>query len=503
MSFFNYFTDSERGAAKRATDLKNRAFGWIGPLLARLHVPPDAISYTGLALLIGVVIWFISHPYRAVGLLVLYVIIDGMDGAYARYLERSTQSGAFTDMVCDQLGMVVITLGFIQHRLVDGQVGAYYIMIYLIMIVFSVIQNSQGIPMQYEFRSKYVLYGIYALWAFTRINLAPVLLPLFCLIMTFSVVQSYLRLKRGFYWKFDMPKILRQEQEIRSHGGHPPRLWPILNFVVPALVVTAILILGAYTQILGMTERANVRPDWKKSPRLPLLDEDERPRAVASFKDGWLVTAYLPETGFSRVYHLDRNFSLIGSFRVPFALHPKHGLCTDDDNHLYVADRLSRSVFDIDVSQSMGRGIAALDRSFDTTLRAPVACVLIEHQGARRMLVAEYMSLYKTILVDYEKAFRQGTAEDAMVGWYRNMGFSRGLASDGTRLYEINGSLWHDLIYVLDPETSLSEKYLRAGMIEKIGASRWHCRDIAVNGKTLALVDGKSPYLFLASLSLQ
>ncbi|HUT52460.1 MAG TPA: CDP-alcohol phosphatidyltransferase family protein [bacterium] len=498
MSFFNYFTDSERGAVNDAANLKNRVFGSFGPALARLHVHPDAISYAGLAMLTGVVIWFMAHPFRTVFMLVLYVAVDGLDGAYARYLNRPSQSGAFTDIVVDQLGMVVMALGFIQYRMVDGQIGAYYIMIYLIMITFSVIQNAQGIPMQYIFRSKYILYGIYALWAFTRINLAPVLIPLFSIIMTVSVAQSFLRLKTGIYWKYDFPVHQARDQELRAHGGSPARFWPSLNVIIPGMVVLLLAFIGAYTQVISMAERANVRPQWKESP-LPFLEVKERPRALTAWKDGWLVTAYNPLNRFTRVYYLDRGLALRGRFRVPWALHRDHGACAGD-GRLYIADRFSRYVFEIDVDESLKSGIAALDQSFDTTLNAPVGCAIVESGGKRAMLVSEYMNLHQTILVDYKKAFESGTAQGAIMGWYRNGGFSRGIASDGHAAFEMNSSLWRDLIYAIDLDSALDDNYIRTGITAKIAAPRWNCRDLAVSNGVIALVDGETRKLYLSDL---
>lgn len=489
MSFFNYFTDAERGAAGRAAELKNRFFGWLGPVLVRLHVHPDAISYVGLACLVGLVIWFMAHPLRALLLIVLYVLIDGIDGAYARYLGRPTQAGAFTDIVCDQLGMVVVALGFIQYGLVDGVVGAYYIMIYLIMITFSVVQNAQGIPMQYILRTKYVLYGIYALWVISRVNLAPALLPVFCLVMTFSVAQSYLRLKRGFYWRYDLPAILAHEQEVRSRGGTPPRLWPALNFFLPAAVVALLLFLGAYTQIVGMIEGTDLEPSWQKSERLPLLEKAEQPRAVASFQEGILVSTYNPRNRFTRVYYFAwPSAALRGNFRLPWAIHRDHGLAVNN-SRLYIADRLSRRVHDVDLPKSLARGIAVLDQSFDTTLRAPVACALVNLAGEQRMLISEYMNHYKTIMVDYEKAFAEGTAQKAVLGWYRNAGFSLGLAGEEARVLELNSSLGPDIIYDLNLTAVLGDKYLRTGIRKKIRAPCWHCAGITLRHGDLILAD--------------
>jgi phosphatidylglycerophosphate synthase len=498
MSFFNYFSDSERGGASQATDLKNRAFAVVHPWLRRLRVHPDALSYAGLALLVGVVIWFKAHPFRAAALLVLYVINDGLDGSYARYLKRPTQAGAFTDIVADQLGMVVMTLGFIQYRMVDGEVGAYYIMIYLLMITFSVLQNALMIPMQYILRSKYILYLIYILWAFARINLAPYLLPVFCLVMTVSVAQSYRRLKRGLSWKYDLANLLVLDQKIRVGGGSPPKFIPVLKQVLPGIVIAVVLVAGVWPQMLAMVERPALVPEWR-SRELPIGAEEE-PRAVASYGDGWLVSTFHPQTRFAHVYYLvEPGLTVRGEFRVPWAVHPDHGVCAEG-NHLYLADRLSRRVYDLNLEDSFRRKLAAVDGSFDTTLDAPISCAMIDYQGARRMLISEYMNRYQTIVVDPGRALAAGTARGAVLRWYRNAGFSRGLTASGPTVLEMNSSLWRDVIYAVDLDRALGRKYLRAGIISTLAAPRWRCRNLALREATLALVDGRRPLLYTAPL---
>jgi phosphatidylglycerophosphate synthase len=523
MSFFNYFTDAERKKVGQATNFKNRSLGWAGPLLVRLHIHPDGLSYIGLTLLLGVTIWFVSHPFRAMALIAAYIIIDGLDGSYARFLKRPTQSGAFTDIVADQLGMVVIAIGFIQYDMVDPVIGAYYIMIYLIMITFSVIQNAQGIPMQYIFRTKYILYGIYGLWAITKafnhpVNLGPILLPAFDLIMTFSVVQSYLRLKRGIYWKYDLPKIIAAEREMREHDQRPPVFWPSLNFILPALSVLIILFGGAYTQMMALLESADVEPEWTRV-ELTFKDHDERPAAVAAYNHGWLVSTYNPTDGFSRVYRLDDQFRDTGSFRVPFAIHRQHGMCLADDSapagpaaagdtvrprppdstELFIADRLSRRVYQLDLDASMKRGVGVLDASFDTTLTAPVGCALAKLDGQNVMLVSEYLHNYWTVAVDYPTAFKTGTADGHVVGWYRNSGLNHGLVASGNRIFELHGALGEDIIYELDLPRAFATKYIRDAMVRRISVTPWHARGLALGNGRLAVVDEDKDELYWAT----
>lgn len=503
MSFFNYFTDAERKSVGKATNFKNRSLGWAGPFLVRLHIHPDALSYIGLSLLLGVVVWFVSHPFRAVALLAAYIIIDGLDGSYARHLKRPSQAGAFTDIVVDQLGMVVVALGFIQYQMVDGVIGAYYILIYLLMITFSVIQNAMSIPMQYILRTKYILYGIYGLWAITNafghpVNLAPVLFPAFCLVMTFSVCQSYIRLKRGIYWKYDLPKIVALEREMREHDQRPPVFWPSLNVILPALSVLIILFGGAYTQMLALLGRPDTRPEWTKV-ELSVKDSDERPAAVAALSDGWLVSTYNAKDGFSRVYRLDENFKETGSFRVPFAIHQQHGMCLDPDD-LFITDRLTRRVYQLDLDASLARGIGVLDASFDTTLTAPVGCAVAELDGKTVMLVSEYLHNYWTVAIDYPAAFKDGTAKRHTLGWYRNSGLNHGLVARENRVYELHGSFGEDIIYEVDLPAAFANKYIRDAMLRRIECTPWHARGLALGQDRLVVVDRDENELYWARM---
>ena len=54
-----------------------------------------------------------------------------------------------------------------------------------------------------------------------------------------------------------------------------------------------------------MVEPANIHPEWKESAELTFFEDDEQPRAVAQYKDGWLVSTYSPDTKFSRIYYFE------------------------------------------------------------------------------------------------------------------------------------------------------------------------------------------------------
>jgi phosphatidylglycerophosphate synthase len=119
----------------------------------------------GISFLVGVVLYFVRQPIIAVLFLAGHVICDGVDGAYARHTGRPSQSGAFTDLVCDQLGMVVVAMMAILHHMVPPLLGTVYIALYLIVVVFGVLINVLGVGTRITITSKYFLYLVFAIWA--------------------------------------------------------------------------------------------------------------------------------------------------------------------------------------------------------------------------------------------------------------------------------------------------------------------------------------------------
>ncbi len=198
------FSDRERATQERFAKFRTRFFGpWIRPL-SRLGVSADHITLCGALLLAPFAFFFESSPRLATLILAIYVILDGLDGAYARITNTANEGGAFTDTVADQLGMIVVSLLAIHHQLVNPTLAAYYVAIYVAMIVFAVVQNYIGLHSPLTIRSKYPLYVAYAIWAFTgglgegRLELFHWIMAVFSVPMTVSVLMAFFALKKHF-----------------------------------------------------------------------------------------------------------------------------------------------------------------------------------------------------------------------------------------------------------------------------------------------------------------
>jgi len=159
---FHYF-GKDRWIHSWLAEKRTKVGAAVFPPFVRLGLVPDTISYIGISLLAGVILYFVRDPVIAVGFLAGHIVCDGLDGAYARHTGKASQSGAFTDLVCDQFGMVVVSIAAIFHHLVSPLLGTVYIASYLIVVVFGVIINVMGLGTRITVTSKYFLYAVYGI----------------------------------------------------------------------------------------------------------------------------------------------------------------------------------------------------------------------------------------------------------------------------------------------------------------------------------------------------
>jgi CDP-diacylglycerol--glycerol-3-phosphate 3-phosphatidyltransferase len=76
-----------------------------GRALARAHLTPNALTTIGLAGTLACAWLIVDGRTRAAGaLLIPFVIVDVLDGATARAMNRVTAWGGFYDSVCDRVG---------------------------------------------------------------------------------------------------------------------------------------------------------------------------------------------------------------------------------------------------------------------------------------------------------------------------------------------------------------------------------------------------------------
>ncbi len=83
-------------------------------LLARTGVTPNALTWFGLLLSLGAAVLIALKQPFAAGFVVLFAgLFDMLDGALARFTDKSTRFGAILDSTLDRLGEVAVLLGLL------------------------------------------------------------------------------------------------------------------------------------------------------------------------------------------------------------------------------------------------------------------------------------------------------------------------------------------------------------------------------------------------------
>lgn len=439
--FLNYF-GRDRYIHLWLAERRTRLVSVLFPPFIRLGLVPDTISYLGLCFLVGVILYFVRNPLLACVFLAVHVACDGLDGAYARNTGKASQSGAFTDLVCDQLGMVTVALLAVFHHLVHPLLGTIYITLYLVVVVFGVLINVMGLGTRITITSKYFLYGIYGIWALFEQNYFPFLMSLFSGLMAIEVVIGYLRLKRGIRKKFD--------SRVRYAAGDPysSRLNYALNVAVPLIVLIVIVVGANRIPARALFDKPTEKVAWQEGG---VVIKDRDPSEILGFgiwngkmllvgrgrSDHLTVREVAPGRPDSR-----RSFLLPEYFDLEFTTLPT------DNGLLLVADRSTHLLMGIDLVASFREGRAVIVLTLPMGHLRVTAMAAARHNGKNVWLVANYLYTRKTYVIDPIKALDKGYLLAGVEASYINGAFPSGLIVRDDLVIELNRSPFNSLMYV-------------------------------------------------------
>lgn len=162
------FNKNERDFQRHFSRVRDAFFLPAVSALDRLGVHPDLISVLGVAFLICGVTFTQIYPQGLVACLGLYLLCDGIDGPLARHRGETTEFGSLLDIVCDQCGLVALSVGAALFFASTGFASLLVLFssLYIAFIVIVVYANNKEISIPVFIRTKYVFYGLYCVRAF-------------------------------------------------------------------------------------------------------------------------------------------------------------------------------------------------------------------------------------------------------------------------------------------------------------------------------------------------
>lgn len=186
------YSAGEREAMLRNQEWRGRILGPLLKFLTRCRVTPDHITI--LSTLAGVAFCplYFMDPMWALLALLAHVLLDGLDGPLARFQNRASRRGSFTDTMADQTIIFVTTLTLMSAGVVNLIPGCTYLFVYTLVVAFAMIRNALKIPYSWLVRPRFIVYA----WIAVEIYWLPGSLNY--VLATFDAVLSW-KLLTGFY----------------------------------------------------------------------------------------------------------------------------------------------------------------------------------------------------------------------------------------------------------------------------------------------------------------
>ncbi len=191
------YSDGEGEFMRQSQEWRGR---WLRPLLValeRIGCRPGHVTL--LSLLAGlafcpVFLWS-SQPI-ALGLLVLHVLLDGLDGPLARQLGCASNRGSFTDSMADQFVVTFSTLTLIHAGIAGLWPGAMYLLFYTVVVLFAMARNAMAIPYSWLVRPRFFVFACIPLELYLWPGSLNLLLWVTAALLAWKALTGFVKIRR-------------------------------------------------------------------------------------------------------------------------------------------------------------------------------------------------------------------------------------------------------------------------------------------------------------------
>lgn len=197
--YYDCWSPAERRLKHVFETIKKYVFYPFLGLFSWLRISANMISYASAmcGLIATYYMWIDMH--QAAIFLIVSVVLDGIDGSLARFTHQSSPQGSLTDAFTDQVTISATTIGMIANGVIDIVWGGVYLVLYPVLILFSILKNSLGTPNQYVFRPRFIMYVFFLWYVYSGQNIIN-----YALIPVVLVLMSYV-----LYDFFTLKKVIR------------------------------------------------------------------------------------------------------------------------------------------------------------------------------------------------------------------------------------------------------------------------------------------------------
>lgn len=160
-------------------------------LFSNLGITANMVSFFSLFLsLIAAAVLLIDIKISLI-LFLIHYLLDGVDGALARYTNACSNKGALIDAITDFVGIGALTIMLSYTNLITGWIAVSYIFFYIGMTVLAYIRDSNGRPAKIIFRPRWLFLIVLFIFALFNFNILNETLLVFTGIMALIAIDNF------------------------------------------------------------------------------------------------------------------------------------------------------------------------------------------------------------------------------------------------------------------------------------------------------------------------
>lgn len=190
------YSSLERILLSPARGLLRALYAPFVRVLAALHIPPNAVSFSQVILGGVVVALMPEHPRSAMVLFVAAIALDGVDGALARATNRVTRFGALFDQYCDHVREVTVVAGLALHGALNPFFAGLYGVTYPGLNLTLALCNSNRASLPFAIKSYLIVYPALFAYLWFGANVLDGAVALSIALMAVAIALGLWRLSR-------------------------------------------------------------------------------------------------------------------------------------------------------------------------------------------------------------------------------------------------------------------------------------------------------------------
>jgi phosphatidylglycerophosphate synthase len=191
------YSEGEGGFMERSQEIRGRLLRPLLTVLARIRVTPNHLTLLSLLAGLAFCPFFLwgSRPI-AFGMLLVHCLLDGLDGPLARFIQRASNRGSFTDTTADQVVVTFSTVALIHAGYAGAWPGGLYLFFYCTVVIFAMVRSAMAIPYSWLIRPRLLVYA----WMPVEVYLWPgslnFVLWVFSALLALKMLTGFIQIRR-------------------------------------------------------------------------------------------------------------------------------------------------------------------------------------------------------------------------------------------------------------------------------------------------------------------